>query len=262
MCLGSLAVKQKKFKEVHNNIEMNCLARAWVWDLLGQLSNWNDLLFKLNPADNFIFFQRIFAHFLFWPNLKCGRWRLFFSIYDGAFYVDLQFVLLSLLFWGKSCRLFGHSLIFIYSYWNKNMSHFFRSATLLRMDKYKCQEYEHRSNFQTASESQKWYLLRKKSSSATGHDLIPWLGESGSGFDWGVRNVTGEVRRDGYHPSQPFDISQLKWLMETQFWTMGPYFDPLKEANDKILLILYSTVQYSKPHSSWHIPVLWSHVIT
>ena len=95
MCLGSLAVKQKKFKEVHNNIEMNCLARAWVWDLLGQLSNWNDLLFKLNPADNFIFFQPIFAHFLFWPNLKCGRWRLFFSIYDGAFYVDLQFVLLS-----------------------------------------------------------------------------------------------------------------------------------------------------------------------
>ncbi len=39
MCLGSLAVKQKKFKEVHHNIEMNCLARAWVWDLLGQLSN-------------------------------------------------------------------------------------------------------------------------------------------------------------------------------------------------------------------------------
>ena len=38
MCLGSPAVRQKKFKEVHNNIEMNCLARAWVWDLLGRSS--------------------------------------------------------------------------------------------------------------------------------------------------------------------------------------------------------------------------------
>ena len=54
-----LGAEAKKFKEVHNNIEMNCLARAWVWDLLSQLSNWNEndlLLFKLNPADNFIFF--------------------------------------------------------------------------------------------------------------------------------------------------------------------------------------------------------------
>ena len=61
MCLGSPAVRQKKFKEVHNNIEMNCLARAWVWDLLGQDWNWNDLLFKLNPADNFIFFLIFYA---------------------------------------------------------------------------------------------------------------------------------------------------------------------------------------------------------
>ena len=140
--------------------------------------------------------------------------------------LDLQFVLPSLLyFWGKSHWIFGHNLIFIYSYWNKNMSHFFRSATLLWMDKYKCQEYEeHSSNFQNASESQKWCLVIK---------IIlrhrPWLNwESGSGFDWGVRNVTREVRRDGYLQSQPFDIPQLKWLMETKFLTMGLYFKHLK----------------------------------
>ena len=141
--------------------------------------------------------------------------------------LDLQFVLPPpLYFWGKSHWIFGHNLIFIYSYWNKNMSHFFRSATLLWMDKYKCQEYEqHSSNFQNASESQKWYLvikiiLRRR----------PWLDwESGSGFDWGARNVIGEVRRDGYLQSQPFDIPQLKWIMETQISTMGLYFKHLKK---------------------------------
>ena len=145
---------------------------------------------------------------------------------------------LSFIFWGKSHRIFGHNLIFIYSYWNKNMSHFFRSATLLWMDKYKCQEYEqeHSSNFQNASQSQKWYLviiikiiLRHR----------PWLDwESGSGFDWGaVRNVTCEVRRDGYPQSQPFDIPQLKWLMETQFSTMGLYIlNTSKMTEDKISL--------------------------
>ena len=60
------------------------------------------------------------------------------------------------------------------------MSHFFHSATLFWLDKYKCQEYEHRSNFQNASEPkvishhEKIFLRHR-----------PWLDlESGSGFDW------------------------------------------------------------------------------
>ena len=144
---------------------------------------------------------------------------------------------LSFIFWGKSHRIFGHNLIFIYSYWNKNMSHFFRSATLLWMDKYKCQEYEeHSSNFQNASQSQKWYLvimikiiLRHR----------PWL-------DWGIRirfwlrssekcDLWGQTWRIGtvttiWHP--PVKMTHGNTILNN-----GPnILNTLKWTEDKILL--------------------------
>ena len=60
------------------------------------------------------------------------------------------------------------------------MSHFFRSATLFWMDKYKCQEYEHRSNFQTASEPK---VISHPEKIFLRHRARLDL-ESGSGFDW------------------------------------------------------------------------------
>ena len=51
-----------------------------------------------------------------------------------------------------------------------------------------------------------------------------------------VGGVSGEVRREWCLQSPSFDITQLKWLMETRTVTMGPYFQPLKVDRKRELL--------------------------